>query len=456
MQPFTLIVNKREKLVDYRGLKPVCIANRHCEYILQAKSLHTKTESSLYTETSMIRYLFHFLEQKDIYDLSNFTYPLLQELYAYLGTALTKLQKPLSYSSQRLVYTFFKSFSKWLYDTHPDEAPPFNIFMKSKFKRNNENLKTEIISDYALEQVKKAVRNENDIYTKAYILLLLYYGLRSIDIVSLKHNCLSMSDKDGKYDLHYIDHKAKQSVTIPAIASPVAIVISTLIHQTHDLRSQSGLEEIFIKKNRNGEIKILNAYQPKLLKFFVKQHDINNENGSVVHLTAHMFRRTLATNLQSSGASLEATQTVMNHKHKRTTMQYYIKTKNEEYIAQITDTLQYMQVISSKQDDIVKIKDGSILDNSLRLSDGYCVNEAMATDENYLCETFQKRGNCYSCSKMVTTPEFLPYFKNLYKEKEEEIQSKSFYGSHVIAHIEFEKDLIGMLIEKLETFGDIQ
>lgn len=453
MEKFILIANRINRVIDYKALKPTYIVSRHYEYILQAKLLKKKSEGSLYTEVMMMRYLFNFLENKKIDDLSLFTYSLVQELYSFLATAKSKIGKPLSKSSQRLVYTFFKSFSLWLSDYYPAEAPPINIFLKSKFKGSNDTVKTQIISDFVLEQVKKAIRNENDPYIKAYILVLLYYGLRSIDIVSLTKDCLLLSDKDGKYDLQYIDHKQNERIVIPAISSPVARALSTLVHHTHDLCVESGLKTIFIKKYKNNIVKPFLPYQNNLLDSFVKKHNIINENGSEAQIASHMFRRTLATNLQSSGASLETTQTVMNHKHKRTTMQYYIKTKDEDYIAQISDTLEHMQIISSTH-DIAIVEPDFRFDNSFRLPDGYCVNTMMATDDDYICDTLQKRGNCYGCSKMITTPEFLPYFKTLYKEKEEEIESKSFYGSHVIQHIEFERDVIGLLIEKLETFGD--
>ncbi len=455
MSKISLMANNMEKVADYSLLKPANIANRHFEYIKQGKELKSKTESSLYTEVSMIRYLFNFLIIKNISDLSLFSYATLQEFYAFLKTTSSKTGAPLSQSSQRLVYTFFKNFSKWLYEYYPDEAPPFNIFMKSNFKRNNENVKTEYFSDNVLKQIKKAILNEKDVYTKAYIIISLYYGLRSSDIIALQDNCLSMSDKDGKYDLHYIDHKQNESVTIPAISSPVVKAISKLIFYTDTYRKNSKINNIFIHQNKNGTINILNGYQQNLLNRFVKKHKITDDSGRLIKMTSHMFRRTLATNLQSSGAPIETTQSILNHKHKRTTAKYYIKTKDEDYINQITSTLEHMQIIASTK-DIAIIQEDDDFQNALRLPDGYCTNKAMAIDSDYMCDTFQKRGNCYGCTKMVTTPDFLPYFKNLVKEKEQEIELKSIYGSNIIQHIEFEKDLIEMLIEKLENFGDIQ
>ena len=453
MKPFIFTVAKRKKLIDYKGLEPQAILQRHYEYILHLKRMHTKTDTSLYTETKMMAYFFKFLVYKEVRDLSMFSYPLVQELYAFLATTLTKANKPLSQSSQRLVYTFFKSFSKWLHNYYPDEAPSLQIFIKSNFKRNNHTLKTAIISDYVLKQIRNALRIEDDIYAKAYITVLLYYGLRSSDIVSLKEECLKQSPKDNKYDLHYVNLKSKEAVVIPAIELPVYKVLSLLITHTQVLRQRSNYKEIFIKENRQKEVKQFFAYQANLLKRFVKKHTIHHENKAPMHLTANMFRRTLATNLQSSGAPIETTQVMLNHKYKRTTMQYYIKTKEEEYITEVSRLLEHMQILSNTN-DIVLLNSDYSEKQSLRLADGYCLNTAMTSDKEYICDIFKKRGNCYGCTKMVTTPEFLPYFKELYSQKEDEIQRESVYGNSLLQHLEFEKELVGALIEKLESFGE--
>lgn len=445
----SLIVNQIVKIVDYTGLQPEHLANRHYEYIKQAKTLRFKSESSLYTEAKMILHFFAFLDLRKINDLSKFSYAYVQEFYAYLATVTSMTGKPLSKSSQRLSYTFFKNFSKWLHEEYPEEAPELSIFQKSPYRRNNDYLKTPFYSDHVLDQIKKSVLNEKDIQTKAYVMILLYYGLRSGDIVSLTRNCLTLSDKDGKYDLHYIDHKQNEKVIIPAIASPVSRVIAELIKNTHSTYKMNKTNQIFLQKDSKGFIKTLGTYQKVRLDRFTKEHNITDDAGNLAKLSSHMFRRTLATNLQSSGVSLETAQMLLNHKHKRTTAKHYIKTKSEDYIEQISKTLDHMQILASVSH--VLPSNGTIKPEvALRLSDGYCSNVAMVSDESYMCEHFVKRGNCYGCSKMVTTPEFLPYFYKLVTDKEEELNTKNIYGSHVIRQIKFEMNLLKTLIGKLE------
>lgn len=439
-------IKNRLRKVSYASLKPIRIAILHKEYILESLSIQRKSQTSLYTESMMIKYLFTFLETHAIERLEHFTSMHMDELFAFLATTPSKTGALLSQSAQRLVYTFFKNFAFWLSEYYPDEAPLLSLFQRSPFKRNNEHLKTAFISDHVLNQIKKGLKKEDDPLTRTYLLLCIYYGLRSQDIVSLREDCLRPSDKEGKFDLYYFDHKQKEQVILPAIASPVAHALKSLIQSHATQRALSKTPYIFLETAKNSTVRVLDAYQKNRLDQFVKRHDIRDESGTLTKLTSHMFRRTLATNMQSSGVSLEATQSILNHKHKRTTLKHYVKTKQTDYREQIAKTLDHMRILSSMQ-EVEIYHQGS---EALRLSDGYCTNTAMLHDEGYMCETFPKRGNCYGCTKMVTTPEFLPYFQTLLEEKSREMDTLSHYGDHVTRHLRFETDMIGSIIKKLE------
>ena len=444
-----LQVSDRQKYVDFNTLYPELLAKRYYEYILYHKQRKSKTESSLYTEVKMIRYLFDYLQETDIQDLSHFHLAQMQTFYTYLKTCKSKQNKILSQSSQRLVYTFFKNFSFWLDTFYPKEAPALHVFQKSPHRHNNAHLKTTYFRDSELSQIKQALRNEEDVSTKCYLLISLYYGLHSGDIVTLKSNCLQENAKDNRNDLHYTDHKQNTAVVIPAIALPVSRAIQALIKKNKPLREEAKLEYLFLKKNQHNRIKRFSADQTNLLVRFVKKHQILNSRGSPLNITSHMFRRTLATNMQSSGASLESIQTILNHSSKRTTVKHYIKTKSQDYIDQISKTLEHMQIIASET--LPQVSSLLHSPQDIRLADGYCTHHSMAEDPAFMCDNFVKRGNCYGCSKMVTTPKFLPYFRTLLLQKKEEIEHAKVYGSHLIERIVFEKELIHTLIVKLEA-----
>lgn len=444
-----LSVNDYDKSIDFSEIKPLWLAKRYHEYIQYNKDLALKADASLYTEFKMMSYLFSFLEQKKLSNLKSFDYSMMQTFFSHLKLVKTKQNKHLSQSSQRLVYTFFKNFIKWLYREYKNEAPSLNIFQKSPYKRNNGVLKSDFFSDNVLKQIKKALIIEEDIYTKTYLLILLYYGLRSMDILSLKNDCLQASSKSDKYDLIYTDHKQKELVRLPSISRHVSNAIQELINSTDELQKRAASNFIFLKETHKG-IEKLKSYQDSRLKSFVKRHNIVNETDSLIKITAHMFRRTLATNLQSSGASLESIQSVLNHSSKRSTIRYYIKTKEEDYISQISNLLNEMQIIASEAPIEIDLENKNYT-SAIKLSDGYCTNREMLK-KDYMCQHLMKRSNCYGCNKMVTTPKFLPYFKELLASKEEALNGAYRYGEHLTQNIEFEKELLVTLISKLEAF----
>jgi len=435
------------KQIDCSILRPLALAKLYYSYILYHQKLDLKTDSSLYTEASMIKHFFTFLETRKIKKLNLFDYGTLQEFFSFLKTITTKRGKHLSQSSQRLTYTFFKNFSIWLYKHHREKAPDLTIFQRSPYIGNNDKLKSDYLKDSVLKQIKQALIIEENIYTKTYILILLYYGLRSQDIVSLTSNSLQQSNKNGRYDLIYHDHKKKEMITIPAIEPRVSNTIRQLMLINRPFQKKTGLDFIFLKETKKG-IKKFNSYQKILLDSFVKRHHIVDENNNLVSITAHIFRRTLATNLQSSGATLDTIQSVLNHASKRTTIKYYIKTKQSDYIEQITKLLEVMQIITTETSSSIVKSDNK---TTIQLSDGYCTNNNMLEDDENICQHLLKRGNCYGCSQMVTTPEFLPYFQKLLERKEEEIKSAYHYGEHLLQNIQFEKELITSLIKKLEA-----
>ena len=156
--------------------------------------------------------------------------------------------------------------------------------------------------------------------------------------------------------------------------------------------------------------------------------------------------------MDSEGIDIEVAAHQADHKHSNTTSKYYIHSTDKTYNEQM-DILDKVIDSITVADNIRIVNDIDFQDNvtALRLDVGYCKDTKMATDDEYVCEHYKNRGNCYGCSKMITTPDFLPYFYNLLKEKKQELKDKSMYGEHVLRQIRFELSLIEILIEKLEA-----
>jgi len=242
-------------------------------------------------------------------------------------------------------------------------------------------------------------------------------------------------------------------------SSAVVKALKMLIDETKELRKESKEERIFIhrielpQQGIIGEIKRFSSQTPnQWLKSFIKKYKIVYENGTLVKVHMHQFRTTLLTNMDAEGIDIEVAAYQADHKDSSTTQRYYINSTDKTYNEQM-DKLDKIIENISVIDDVKKIGDVKFQDNwsALRLDNGYCHDTRMATDNNYICEHYKSRGNCYGCSKMITTPDYLPYFYDLFQEKKQELEEKSQYSEHVLGKIRFELSLIKKLIEKLEA-----
>lgn len=434
--------------------------DRFYEYIKEHKDTRKKKESSLHDEFSFFNeHSAPFMASRGMKSLSEIDIHFIREFTSYLATKHTAKGELLAKSSARRIFSTFKTYAIWLASYYPKEAPNVSLFEPNPFSKGaNDTLKTKPLEDDVLEQFKKAIRKEENVYHKACFSVALYQGLRSEDIMQLEADCLKEdADNKGKYDLYYYNAKADEWMQKRTF-SAVVKALKMLIDETKELRKESGEKRLFIHKIKNGRAKVGNIERyafntPNFwLKSFIKSHNITNENGTLAKVHMHQFRSTLLTNMDSEGIDIEIGAHQADHKHSSTTQRYYIHSTDKTYNEQ-------MDILDKVVDSIGIVDDVSVVDDkefqsntdALRLDIGYCQDTKMATDDEYVCEYYKSRGNCYGCSKMITTPDFLPYFYDLLKEKEQELKDKSKYGEHVLRQIRFELSLIKVLIEKLEA-----
>ena len=439
--------------------------DRFFEYINESKNTKKKKESTLASEfDAFVKYSSVFLDLKKIYCLSTIDEVFIREFVTYLRTIVRANGRKLSNSQNRNVFLYLKSFLIWLSKYYPDEACSTAYFNPNPFSRGNTlKIKTKALEYAVLEQFKKAIRKEDNIYHKACFSVALYQGLRSEDIMQLEADCLVEDiDNKGKYNLYYYNMKSgewKKKRTFAQVIKALKI----LIDETKILRKDSGEKRIFIHQietTRYGVVGSIKRYNSKLpnswLKTFIKKHNIVDGNGALIKMHMHQFRTTLLTNMDAGGIDIEIAAYQADHKYSSTTQRYYIhsidKTYNEQMdiLDKVAESIKVADKISVIQD----IESQTDI-NTLRVDAGYCHDTKMLTDNEYICEHYKNRGNCYGCSKMVTTPEFLPYFYELLRDKKHELEDKSRYSEHILRQIRFEMSLIKTLIEKLETLKKV-
>lgn len=425
-------------------------------YIKEQKETKKKEESSLILEFTYFKNHFSsYAKKTDLRTFSNIDNHFLRGFTTYLSTYLTKHGTKLKRPTCRRIFSSLNFFIGWLARNYPDIAPPVALFKPNPFSRGEtNNIKTKPIEDSILSQIKKLLSKEENPYIKACITIALYQGLRSEDILELKDDCLIEDpDNPGKFDIYYYNQKSDEWMKKRTFSS-VVNAIKLLINHTNDLRIKSAEKNIFIHQIK-GKVKRYHSSVPnRWINIFIKKNHIVNSSGDLIKINMHKLRTTLATNLDSSGVDVEIAAYQLDHKDSLTTMRYYIHSTDETYNKEM-DVLD--KIVSSTHivNDINLVNDEVFQENTigLRLDTGYCQDTKMIMDNEYICQYYTNRGNCYGCSKMVTTPEFLPYFEQLLKEKKDELTQNHKYGEHVTRQISFEINLISLLINKLNTIS---
>jgi len=192
------------------------------------------------------------------------------------------------------------------------------------------------------------------------------------------------------------------------------------------------------------------------LKAFVRDHNIKDVNGDYFHLTTHQFRRTLGTDMLSKGTNINVIQQVLGHSVPSVTQRFYADVKDKER-AEVFSNIGIIgninQIQSSAFDSISEFewfkanKDKCVAG----LCDGYCTKPV--TDGN-ICPRLLKRQKCYTCSRYITTPEYLEAHRQHLANLERQMEEGKIYGEHYAEHFIPTIQVLKVIIERLEGLQD--
>ena len=255
------------------------------------------------------------------------------------------------------------------------------------------------------------------------------------------------------YTLTWYDHKNRKERQPMPIPNECAVAVEKLIEHTNELREQADdniKEYLFIHRvsaGKNfGEIMIINEQRygdwlnghivnGKLKsKGFIHNHNILDTNGEYYNLTSHQFRRTLATDMLSKGTDLKAIQEVLGHSSSATTKKHYADVKDKERaevfknIGIIGNINKVDETIIADKKDLIWFKENK--NKGARMEDGYCTKPCT---DGKICDRLLKRQKCYTCSRYITTPEYLQAHKNHLAELEKQLEG-NIYGDHYAEH----------------------
>lgn len=283
--------------------------------------------------------------------------------------------------------------------------------------------------------------------------------MRIGDLLKLRIDCIKPHLISG-YTIEWVQHKGRKNKAPMPVRSECVAAIEKLVEITKDLRDEADEKDkntLMIRRvpvgKGAGKVMNLNSVSfNNWFKKFIKDNDIKDANGDYYNLTSHQFRRTLGTDMLSKGTNINVIQQVLGHTDASVTKRFYADVKDKER-AEVFKSVGVIgninQIQSNAFDNVSEFewfkanKDKCVAG----LCDGYCTKPV--TDGN-ICPRLLKRQKCYTCSRYITTPEYLDAHKQHLANLERQLEEGVIYGEHYAEHFIPTIEVLKVIIERLE------
>lgn len=432
------------------------------DYIWQNYRVGNKQLNSLYIELNSFLVRFNaFLIMRKIISLKNLTNIEIENFISYLRTTISKkTNKSLSYKGQKAHLDTIKSLIRWCQLHRPENVPQTEIFTGNEYRGVNSKLRIDFIPDEVVAQINEALKTEENLYLKCGIIILQSTGMRIGDLLKLRTDCIQPHPISG-YTIQWLQHKGQKNKAPMPVRSECVQAVDKLIELTKDLRSECEDKDKYIliihrvsNGPNSGNVSVITdkTFARNWFKDFINRNNIMDANGEHYNLTSHQFRRTLGTDMLSKGTNINVIQQVLGHTDPSVTKRFYADVKDKER-AEVFKGVGIIgnvnQLNASAFDSITEIEWFKANKESCvaGLCDGYCTKPV--TDGN-ICPRLLKRQKCYTCSRYITTPEYLEAHKQHLANLEKQLEEGSIYGEHYAEHFISTIEVLKVIIERLE------
>lgn len=443
--------------VDFSYIGSLELKSVFKDYIWDNYRIANRTTYALHYEVIKFRKFIKFAGKNSIRNFREMTNDDVSRFISFLHTKVSEVTGAgYSYSYQKNCLNTLKAVVHWCQIHKPDAVPLAEIFTGNEYRGLTNRIKIEFIPDDIMVLINSALKTERNFYVRYGIIVLKATGMRIGDLMNLKVDCVKPHPVSG-YTMAWYDHKNRKEHPPLPIPKECAVAVSLLAEQTKSIRLSADEDirhHLFIHVPQKGKRKgnptnITTETFHGWLRNFIEQNSILDSDGNSYRLTAHKFRRTLATDMFSKDVSLKVIQEVLGHSSPMVTKRHYADVKTKEY-AEIFDLIGIIGDIS--QIDGGTIPDPAELqwfrnnkDSKARMCDGYCTQPFL---DGQICERLLNRQKCYTCSRYITTPKFLETHKTHLRELEQQLE-QNIYGEHYAAHfkpvIKILKDIVGRL-----------
>lgn len=427
-------------------------------YVWQNHRTQSKTLWKLYCDISDFKHFNEFAFSQNLWSMRDLEH---NDISLYISTLRIKLskvtKKPLAYQRQKKCLDVVKIIIRWGQLHMPDHVPATEIFIGNEYPGVNDKLRIEFIPDDVVIQIENALKNEENPYIKYGIIILQSSGIRIGDMLLLTTDCVKPHAING-YTIAWYDHKNRKERNPIPIPNRCADAVRKLIQFTEPVREKAendAKQYVFIRQFKTGAQKgmirpIQQLEYRNLLLDFAARHDIRDGDGDVFRITPHQFRRTLATDMLSKGTNIKVIQEVLGHTAVSTTKMHYSDVKDKERAEQfckigiIGHVNQVDKSVIPDEDELKWFHENR--ETGARMCDGYCTKPF---NDGIVCNRLLKRQKCYSCSRYITTPEYLEFHKNHLKTLEEQLEN-NVYGHHYAEHFDATIHVLRKIIAQLE------
>lgn len=429
------------------------------DYVWQNWKTGSKSLNGLHKGINNTRHFAEFAAQHKIDSFRDLDNTKVDLFLSYLRTVISsRTKKPLSYVFQKNCLDVLKSIIAWCRIHRPDAVPAEEIFTGNEFTGINRRMKVDFIPDEVMAQINIALKAEENPYLKYGIVILESTGMRSGDLLKLRTDCIQPHLVSG-YTISWFDHKNHRERPPMPVRAECAHAVQKLIEITEPLRDEADesiKDMLFIHRCAKGplagQVMVPTQYAMWVwLKDFVKKNNILDTDGKPYNLTAHQFRRTLGTDMLSKGTDLNVIQQVLGHSDPSVTKRFYADVKDKDR----AETFKNIGIIGN-----IDLIDDSSFENlaekdwfqankhkGAALCDGYCT-KPFANGE--VCDRLLKRHRCYSCSRYITTPEYLQAHRDHLARLEKQLEEGAIYGEHYAEHFRPTMEVLKVIIERLE------
>lgn len=297
-------------------------------YVADLRIFSVKKESTIAYCRSCLLHFIRYMEQSNRQNMSDFD---MQLFYRFLCNEKSKNGNTLKASTKKNIVCQVTLLIRWYQQKYSDRQCKVDCLMPKALTGIGQEHRTDTLSDAVCLQIRDALHRETDLMVKAGVMMLLCTGITVREFVQLKDNCLN--EKEGWDYLSVGDREL-----------PVPKNIGKMIRKQQNIQRGLCAQALEADKKRlwlypsGNQIHCLTIPMWEYrLRRFAKEHEIRDEAGTPVMLTASILRATFVYSLVEAKVPSVVMQYLLGHRYPESTQRQIRRFENQMSISGLTD-----------------------------------------------------------------------------------------------------------------------